>query len=61
MRVMTGVLRRIGDTRWEAVYKMNGELYQAQTLASRELAEQHLARHKDTLNAAGWTEDKRTN
>jgi hypothetical protein len=49
-RVMTGVLRRVDDTRWEVVYRVNGALYSAQTLASRELAEQHLARHKDALN-----------
>jgi hypothetical protein len=37
-------------------YKVNRELYQAQTLGSREFAEQHLAKHKQALDAAGWME-----
>jgi hypothetical protein len=57
-RVITGVLRGVDEARWEAVYKVNGELYQAQTLSSREHAEQHLARHKEALVGTGWTEGK---
>jgi hypothetical protein len=56
MRTMTGALRRVDDERWEAVYELNGVLYLAKTVNSRELAEQHLARHKDALDAAGWIE-----
>jgi len=54
MRHMTGALRRMDDTRWEARYSLNGEVYLTEVLRSRELAEQHLAQHKDALHAAGW-------
>lgn len=56
LRSMTGALRRVDDERWEAVYRLDGGLYLTETLASRELAEQHLAKHRDALLAAGWTE-----
>jgi hypothetical protein len=56
VRTMTGVMHRVDETRWEAVYWLNGGLYLSETLDSRELAEQHLAKHKDALDAAGWKE-----
>jgi hypothetical protein len=56
VRVMTGALRRVDEERWEAVYEADGNLYMSETLASRELAEAHLAKHKDLLEAAGWRE-----
>jgi hypothetical protein len=56
VRTMTGFLRRVDEERWEAVYEANGTLYMSETLASRELAERHLAKHKDLLEAAGWRE-----
>jgi hypothetical protein len=55
-RVMTGSLRPIDDERVEVVYRVNGELYSTQTLASRQLAEQHLANNKSALAGTGWTE-----
>jgi hypothetical protein len=54
--VMTGFLRRVDEERWEAVYEADGTLYMSETLASRELAERHVAKHKDLLEAAGWRE-----
>ena len=51
---MTGFLRRIDEERWEAVYEADGTLYMSETFASRELAERHLAKHRDLLEAAGW-------
>jgi hypothetical protein len=56
LRTMTGALRRVDEMRWETVYLLDGAVYLTQTLASRELAEQHLAKHKDALDAAGWKE-----
>ena len=54
VRVMTGFLRRIDEERWEAVYEADGTLYMSETFASRELAERHLAKHRDLLEAAGY-------
>ncbi len=56
VRTMTGFLRRVDEERWEAVCEADGNLYMSQTLDSRELAEKHLARHKQALEAAGWRE-----
>jgi hypothetical protein len=56
VRTMTGFLRRVDEERWEAVYQADGTLYMSETLPNRELAEKHLARHKDALDAAGWRE-----
>jgi hypothetical protein len=56
VRVMTGVLRPLDDTRWEVVCKVNGELYKAEVVSSRQLAEQHLAKNRNTLEAIGWVE-----
>ena len=56
VRTMTGFLRRVDEDRWEAVYEADGTLYMSETLASRELAERHLAKHRDLLEAAGWRE-----
>jgi hypothetical protein len=55
-RVMTGSLRPVDDERWEVIYRVNGGLYAAQTLASREVAEQHLTKNQSALAAIGWTE-----
>jgi hypothetical protein len=57
-RLMTGSLRPIDDERVEVVDRVNGELYSALTVASRELAEQHLAKNQSALAAVGWTEEK---
>jgi hypothetical protein len=51
---MSAAVRRVDDVRWEAVYALNGERYLTKTLENRDLADQHLARHKDALHAAGW-------
>ena len=56
VRVMTGARRRVDEVRWEAVYEANGNLYMSETLASRELAEAHLAKHKELLEGVGWRE-----
>jgi hypothetical protein len=56
VRTMTGLLRRVDDARWEAVDLIDGALYMTMTLGSRELAEQHLAKHRALLEAAGWRE-----
>jgi hypothetical protein len=55
-RVMTGVLRPFDETRWEVVCKVNGELYQAEVVSSRELADQRLVQYKNALEATGWVE-----
>ena len=54
VRTMTGLLRRVDDERWEAVYLIDGALYMTPTLGSRELAEQHLAKNRNALEAIGW-------
>jgi hypothetical protein len=54
VRVMTGVLRPLDETRWEVVCKVNGELYKAEVVSSRELAEQRLVEYKNALEATGW-------
>jgi hypothetical protein len=41
---------------WSTIHDAIRELYQA--LGGRELAEQHLAKHKQALDAAGWMEGK---
>jgi hypothetical protein len=51
VRTMTGFLRRVDEERWEAVYEADGTLYMSETLASRELAERHRAKHRDLLEA----------
>jgi hypothetical protein len=56
VRVMTGALRRVDDERWEVIYRADASLYLTQTLASRALAEQHLALHKELLEGVGWKE-----
>jgi hypothetical protein len=56
VRTMTGLLRRVDDERWEAVYLIDGALYTTMTLGSRELAEQHLAKNRNALEAIGWVE-----
>jgi hypothetical protein len=50
---MRGSLRT-GLHGWEAVYVLNGEIYQSQWFASEALARTDLAAHQDTLAAAGW-------
>jgi hypothetical protein len=55
-RVMTGVLRPLDETRWEVVCKVNGELYKAEVVSSRELAEQRFVHYKNALEATGWVE-----
>jgi hypothetical protein len=55
VRVMNGVLRPLDETRWEVVCKVNGELYKAEVVSSRELAEQRLVQ-KNALEATGWVE-----
>ena len=57
-RAMTGSLRRVDDERWEVIYLIDGALYVTQTLGSRELAEQHLAKNRNALEAIGWKEPK---
>jgi hypothetical protein len=59
VRVMTGALRQVDDERWEVIYRADASLYLAQTLASRALAEQHLALHKELLEGVGWRETTR--
>jgi hypothetical protein len=56
VRVMTGALRRVDDERWGVIYRADASLYLTQTLASRVLAEQHLALHKELLEGVGWKE-----
>jgi hypothetical protein len=56
VRTMTGLLRRVDEERWEAVYLIDGALYMTMTLASRELAEQHLAKNRTALEVIGWVE-----
>ena len=56
VRVMTGALRQVDDERWKVIYRADGTLYLAQTLANRALAEQHLALHKELLEGVGWRE-----
>jgi hypothetical protein len=56
VRVTTGALRRVDEERWEAVYEADGNLYMSETLASGELAEAHLAKHKELLEWVGWRE-----
>jgi hypothetical protein len=56
VRVMTGVLRPIDETRWEVVCKVNGELYKSEVVDSRELGEQRLVQYKNALEATGWVE-----
>jgi hypothetical protein len=56
LRTMAGALRRVDATRWEACCWLDNRPYLTETLNSRELAEQHLARHGDALDAVGWTE-----
>jgi hypothetical protein len=58
VRVMTGVLRPLDETRWEVVCKVNGELYKAEVVSSREQAEQRLVQYKNPLEATGWVEGK---
>jgi hypothetical protein len=58
VRVMTGVLRPLDEVRWEVVCKVNGELYKAEVVSSRELAEQRLVQYKNALEATGWIEGK---
>jgi hypothetical protein len=58
VRVMTGVLRPLDETRWEVVCKVNGELYKAEVVSSRELAEQRLVQYKNALEATGWIAGK---
>jgi hypothetical protein len=56
VRTMTGALRQVDDERWEVIYRADGALYLAHTLATRALAEQHLALHKELLEGVGWRE-----
>ncbi len=61
---MTGLLRRVDDERWEAVYLIDGVLYKTQVFASRAFAERDLMRTRDALEATGWrpsgfTEERR--
>jgi hypothetical protein len=56
MRVMTAVLRPLDETRWEVVCRVNGELYKAEVVSNRELAEQRLVHYKNALEATGWRE-----
>ena len=50
---MRGSLRA-GPNGWDAVYTLNGEIYQSQWFASEALTRADLAKHQDTLAAAGW-------
>jgi hypothetical protein len=50
---MRGSLRA-GSYGWEAVYALNGEIYQSQWFAAEAKARADLAAHQDTLAAAGW-------
>jgi hypothetical protein len=50
---MCGSLRA-GPNGWEAMYVLNGELYQSQWYATEAQARADLATHQDALAAAGW-------
>jgi hypothetical protein len=52
-RTMTGLLRRVDDERGSGLL-IDGALYMTQTLGSREMAEQHLAKNRNALEAIGW-------
>ena len=43
-----------GPHSWDAVYLLNGELYQSKWFAAEALARADLAAHQDALAAAGW-------
>ena len=51
---MCGSLRP-GPHGVEAVYTLNGELYQSQRFAAEALARADLATHQDALATVGWT------
>jgi hypothetical protein len=51
---MCGSLRG-GPHGWEAVYTLNGEIYQSQWFAAAAPARADLAKHQDALAAVGWT------
>ena len=51
---MRGSLRA-GPNGWDAVYTLNGEIYQSQWFAAETLARADLATHQDVLATAGWT------